>query len=228
MNQEFLVADPLQDSLIREIDEDLRKERYAKLWKSYGNYVIAGAVALVVGVAGFQGWYTYDLDRREAAGEQLVRAMALSRDDPSAALGALRSLAENAGGGYAPLARFQEAALLARGGDQQAAITIYRELATEADDPIYRDLAVVLGAQHQLASAGSSVDRVEVERTLQPITADDNPWRYSAREILGVLALQAGDNAKAVEIFSALAADLGAPQGMRLRAAELQAAVEGG
>ena len=222
------MADPLQDSLLREIDEDLRKERYAKLWKSYGNYVIAGAVALVVGVAGVQGWYSYDLDRRQADGEQLVRAMNESAEDPTAALAELRSLAGSADSGYATLARFQEAALLARSSDQQAAMEIYRELATEADDPIYRDLAVVLGAQHQLASAGSTVDRVELERTLQPITADDNPWRYSAREIMGILALQAGDNAKAVEIFSALAADLRAPQGMRSRAAELQAAAEGG
>jgi hypothetical protein len=153
--------------------------------------------------------------------------MNLSEDDPSAALAELQSLAEGAGDGYPLLARFQEAALLAGSGDQQAAITIYRELATEADDPMYRDLAVVLGAQHQLASASSSVDRVELERTLQPITSDDNPWRYSAREIMGVLALQAGDNAKAAEIFSALANDLRAPQGMRARAAELQAAAEG-
>lgn len=222
------MADPLQDSLIREIDEDLRKERYAKLWKSYGGFVIAAAVLLVVGVAGHQGWTSYDLGRREAAGEQMVKAMTLSSDDPSAALAEFRSLAESAGGGYAFLARFQEAALIARGGDQQAAIAIYRRLETEAGDPIHRDLAVVLGAQHQLASAGSSVDRVELERTLQPISADDNPWRYSARQILGVLALQAGDNAKAGKIFSALATDFRAPQGMRSRAAELQAVAEGG
>jgi len=222
------VADPLQDSLLREIDEDLRKEKFAKLWKNYGSYIIAAAVLLVVGVAGTQGWYSYDLGRRQAAGEQLVRAMNVSADDPSVAVGELQSLAENAGSGYALLARLQEAALLAKGGDQRAAIAIYRELATGSDDPIYRDLAVVLGAEHQLARAGSSVDRVELERTLQPITVDDNPWRYSAREIMGVLALQAGDNAKAVEIFSALATDLRAPQGMRSRAAELQAAAEGG
>jgi hypothetical protein len=222
------VADPLQDSLIREIDEDLRKERYAKLWKSYGGFVIAAAVLLVVGVAGHQGWTSYDLGRREAAGEQMVKAMTLSTDDPSAALAEFRSLAESAGGGYALLARFQEAALMARDGDQQAAIAIYRRLETEAGDPVHRDLAVVLGAQHQLASAGSSVDRVELERTLQPITAEDNPWRYSARQLLGVLALQAGDNAKAGEIFSALATDLRAPQGMRSRAAELQSVAEGG
>lgn len=222
------MADPLQDSLIREIDEDIRKERYAKLWKSYGGFVIAAAVLLVVGIAGYQGWTSYDLGQRKAAGERLVKAMTLSVDDPSVALAELRPLAESAGGGYALLARLQEAALLARGGDQQAAIAIYRGLETETGDSTYRDLAVVLDAQHRLESAGSSVDRVELERTLQPITADDNPWRYSAREIIGILALQAGDNAKAGEIFSALAADPQAPQAMRLRAAELRAVVESG
>ena len=221
------MADPVQDSLIREIDEDLRKERYEKLWKSYGNYVIAAAVALVVGVAGFQGWKSYDLSQREAAGEQLVRAVALSEDDPSAALAEFQSLADSAGGGYALLARFREAALLAREGDREAAVAIYRKLGAEADYPIYRDLAVVLGAKHQLASAGASVDRAELERTLQPITAEDNPWRHSAREIMGILAMQAGDNTKASEIFSALASDIQAPQGMRSRAAELQAVAEG-
>jgi hypothetical protein len=222
------VADPLQDSLLREIDEDIRKEKYAKLWKSYGGYVIAAAISLVVGVAGFQGWHSYDLSRREAQGEQLVKAMTVSADDPSAALAELRSLAEDAGDGYALLARFQEAALLAREGDREAALAVYRNLATETSDPLYRDLAVVLGALHQLDKAGASVDRVELERMLQPITADDNPWRYSAREIMGILALQAGENTKAAEIFSALAADLQAPQGMRSLAAELQAVAEGG
>ena len=222
------MADPLQDSLLREIDEDLRKEKFAKLWKNYGGYIIAAAVLLVVGVAGTQGWYSYDLGRREAEGEKMVKAMTLANSDPTAALAEFRSLAETADSGYALLARFQEAALLAKGGDQQAAIAIYQKLESEAGNPIYRDLAVVLGALHRLASAGSSVDRAELERTLQPITADDNPWRYSAREILGVLALQAGDNAKAGEIFSALAADLGAPQGTRLLAAELQAVAKGG
>jgi hypothetical protein len=158
----------------------------------------------------------------------MVKAMTLSSTDSTAALADFRALGEDADRGYALLARFQEAALLAKGGDQQAAIAIYQKLESEAGNPIYRDLAVVLGALHRLASAGSSVDRAELERTLQPITADDNPWRYSAREILGVLALQAGDNAKAGEIFSALAVDLGAPQGTRLLAAELQAVAKGG
>jgi len=220
------VADPLQDTLIREIDEDLRKERFAKLWKAYGGYVIAAAVSLVIGVAGYQGWYSYDLNRREAAGEELAKAMTLAGDNSTASLEAFRSVAES-DRGYAILARLQEAALLAKGGDREAALALYQRLEAEVDDPIYRDLAVVLGASLRLESAGSPVDRGWLVQVLQPIAAEGNPWRYSAREIIGVLALQAGDTAKAGEVFSSLAADLQAPPDMRARATELLAAAQG-
>ncbi|MGF1639656.1 MAG: tetratricopeptide repeat protein [Rhodospirillales bacterium] len=220
------MADPIQDSLIREIDEDLRRERYAKLWKTYGGYVVAAAVLLVVGVAGYQGWRSYDLDRREATAALLAKATTLASDDPVQALVTLRSVAE-AGGGFATLARFREAALLARGGDREGALSIYRRLEAEAADPLFRDLAVVLGALHRLHEAGSGVDRAEIEGRLGPIAADGNPWRHSAREIVGILALQAGEARKAEEMFAALVADLEAPEGMRARASELLAAARG-
>ena len=220
------MADPLQDTLIREIDEDLRREKFAKLWKSYGGYVAAAAVSLVVGVAGYQGWYTYDLNRREADGEELVKAMTLSGDDPTAALEALRSIA-GSDHGYAILARLQEAALLAKGGDREAALALYQRLEAEVDDPIYRDLAVVLGASLRLENAGSPVDRDWLVQKLQPIAAEGNPWRFSARELIGILALRAGDTAKAGEVFSSLAADLQAPPEMRARATELLAVAQG-
>ena len=38
--------------LFREIEEELRQERFEKLWRSYGRYVIGAAVAVVVAVGG--------------------------------------------------------------------------------------------------------------------------------------------------------------------------------
>ncbi len=48
------MANPIQDSLLREIDEDLRHERYAKLWKKYGAFVIAAAVCFVFMMSGLE------------------------------------------------------------------------------------------------------------------------------------------------------------------------------
>ena len=56
---------------------------------------------------------------------------------------------------------------------------------------------------------------------LAPLTADDNPWRYSALELMALLAHRAGDKTRAVEHYTRLADDAAAPQGLRARAAEM-------
>ena len=58
------MAEPIEDGIFREIDEELRQENFAKLWKKYGNLIIAGAIVLVVAVGGYQGWRNYDLNAR--------------------------------------------------------------------------------------------------------------------------------------------------------------------
>ncbi len=44
------------DTLIREVDEELRRDRMRKLWRQGGPWVIAAAVAVVLVVAGYEGW----------------------------------------------------------------------------------------------------------------------------------------------------------------------------
>ena len=40
--------------IIREDDEELKQERYEKLWRTYGRYLISLAVVLVLAVAGWK------------------------------------------------------------------------------------------------------------------------------------------------------------------------------
>ena len=42
--------------ILREVDEELRRERYQKLWERYGIYVVGAALVLVLAVAGWRGW----------------------------------------------------------------------------------------------------------------------------------------------------------------------------
>lgn len=216
------MADPIQDSLFREIDEDLRQEKYTKLWKQYGTHVIAAAFLLVAGVAGYQGWNQYDIGNREAQGEQFDSAMRLAREDGRAEATIAFSTLAREGGGYSVLARLQEAALLAAAKNRAAAAAAYREIADDSGiDAVYRDLAVVLGVLQDMEGG----DTGNLTLRLAPLTADANPWRHSAREISAVLAFSSGDRKKAVEIFTGLAKDASAPEGIRARAAEMLAAI---
>lgn len=215
------MADQVQDSLLREIDEELRQEHYAKLWKKYGNFIIAFAVILVAAVAGYQGWQTWDKKSRMEQSDRFQAALEIKRSgDSEAARNAFAELADDAGAGYATLARFQQASVLEQSGDRQGAIAVYREIAGDSSfDDRFRDLATIQGALLEANDA----DPAELTARLAPLTAADNPWRFSALEITGLLAYRANDVAKAREVFGKLANDAAAPQGIRGRAAEMLA-----
>lgn len=212
--------------IFREIDEELRRERLEKLWQRHGKLIIAMAAAVVVGTAAYVGWQRYDENRRLALAEQYGAAVALA--DPNAgdlakADAALAQLADQ-GGGYGALAALERAAVKAKAGDLDGAGAIYEQLANKDSEPQnLRDLARLLRAMRLLDSG----DPAALKASLEPLTAPDNPWRFSARELIGLLALKSGDRAQATEVFTQLADDQSAPAALRARAAELAAALKG-
>lgn len=217
------MAEPSESNLFREIDEELRHEHYAKLWKKYGGYVIGAALVLVLGVAGYQGWHAYDTSTRNTLGERFVNAQRLVDEGRiDLATEEFSKLAAESGGGYRLLARFQEAALLARNGDNAGAVAAYRELSADSGvDTLYRDLAILLEVLH-VADTG---DAETLGSRLAPLTEPGNPWRHSAREITAQLAFAGGDREGARQLFSQLAGDDTAPSGVRDRAVEMLAII---
>ena len=212
--------------IFREVDEDVRKERYLKLWKAYGAYAIAFAVVVAVAVAGGVGWDRYRQSEREADGLRFAQALQLTQEGRhTEAAAAFAELGGSASAGYRTLSRFQEASALARAGDSAAAVAVYDGIAGDggAEDAL-RDLAGLLAVMQLLDNAAPG----ELDLRLEPLVREDGVWRYSARELSGLVAQKRGEVAQAREIFAALAADPGAPAGVRSRAAEMFAALGGG
>jgi len=212
--------------IFREVDEDLRHERYQKLWRQYGRYVIGVAVAIVVVVAGYEGWTGYVRSQRAAEGARFAAALSLVRTGKTAEAGdAFAGLARDAGAGYMLLARLQEAARRAEAGDAASAVAIYDALAADDGlDPAFHGLAIILATLHGLDSGETGA----MTARLAPLLAADSPWRHSARELTGLIALRAGDIARGRAVLRQLADDAEAPQGMRGRATELLAVLGGG
>lgn len=216
-----------QDILLREIDEELKQENLQQIWKKYGTLIVAGSVALVTAVAGFKGWQAYDLNQRVTQGEHFAVAEKLATDGKTdAAREAFAAVATDSPAGYKMLARFQLAALSAKNGEADAAAEAYRVIADDGDvDPIYRDLAVVLGALAELdttAGAGPLTGRAD------SLAGGNGPWRFSAKEVAALAALKKGDNKTARMRYDELAKDAGAPQGLRARAGEMLNVLAGG
>ena len=209
--------------IIREVDEELRRENFEKLWRKYGSYALGLAALIVLGVAGYYKWQDYTAHQRETRAVQYDKALQLAASADPGAPAALQDLAAG-NDGYAALAQLEEAALKVKGGDLAGATAIYEKMTADgAIDQSIRDLALILLAMHTVDTAPPE----QLTQRLQPLTAATNPWHYSALELTAVLARRAGDTGKAVQIFTALADDLNAPQAMRQRATEMLHALKG-
>ena len=212
--------------IFKEVEEDLRREKYEQLWQRYGRWVIALAVLAVLGTAGSVAWQRYQQHREAQLAEQYGAAIALtdpSTGDLAKADAALANIAD-AGGGYGALASLERAAVKAKAGDIDGAAKIYDAMVADSTTPAaLRDLAKLLKVM-RLVDSG---DPAALTSDLAPLMAPENPWRFTATELTAILALKSGDQKHATELFTQLADDQAAPSGLRARAAEMAAALKG-
>ena len=211
--------------IFREIDEELRQEHYAKLWQTYGKYVIGAAVALVLVMAGIEGFKQYRIASRQADSAEYSNATALLAEGRTADAAALFArLAENAGAGYRALSHFHQAALRAKAGDIAGAVALYDRLADDNTlDLALRGPAVFLPVMQLLASGGTVSP--ERQKRLKDLVTNQPLWATAVNEILGILALETGDLEDARARFKKLADDIAAPAGARGRAARILAVI---
>lgn len=208
-------GDIATEMLIQEIDDDLKHERYAKLWQKFGGLVIVGCVAIVAIVAGYQGWQSHYASQRAA--DAAAYAVANAKAPTEAAAG-LDKLALDAKTGYATLAELRRASVLAQAGETKAAVAAYDTIAAKPGiHQVYRDLAVLRSVMLTVAEG----DPAALTLRLQPLLSTG--WRHSALELQALLAQRQGETDRARQIFQQLADDTATPQGLRGRAAEMLA-----
>lgn len=215
---------PLSDEFIREVDEEVRQERYEILWKRYGRYVLGAAVAIVVATAAGVFWQNYQRQQHEADSQAFIAAVSKTGQNRlDEAIAELHALSTDATTGYAVLARLREAAMLAQNGDSAAAVIVFTRVAEDSDVPeVYRDYARLMSVLHEI----EGIDSDTAESRLTPLLATDNPWRFSARELAAIAAMRAARMDRARELLEANADDPEAPQGIRARAAQLLATID--
>ena len=208
--------------IFREIDEELRRDNLLKLWSRYGKYVIAAAVVALAIAFGVEVWLNHLQGQREAQSLRYASAFALVGEGKNADAAKVFAAIAGESGGYAVLAPFEEAAVLAKTGDEKGAIAVYERLAKAPGvDPVFRDLATLLAVMHQLPGQ----DPKALAARLKPLTVAGNPWRPSALDLTAVADIDAGDKPGALTIYKELAADAAAPRSLRARAAQMAAAL---
>ncbi|MBX3508530.1 MAG: tetratricopeptide repeat protein [Parvibaculum sp.] len=207
--------------LFREVEEDLRREQFSKLWEKYGIYVIGAAVSIVLIVAAVVGWRAWTHSKTvesSAAYEALVVEMANMPPAESAA--AFAKFAEGASGGYRIMARLAEADRLLAAGDADGARAAYEAVANDGRAPeIMRGMATVKAGLLQVDTL--SLD--DMRARVASINREGSPWRSNALELIALAAIREGKWVEADANVKLIIADPSSPPGLRDRAHVIQA-----
>jgi len=209
------------DGLMTEIEDDLRGEELAKIWKQYGSIIIGVVVVVVVSIIGWQLWRQNVESQRMALAQQYSEAAKLVQAGKlDEAMTSYAGIADKKGEGYAALAQLQKAAIALEKKDLLGALAAYKALENDSKaDLLFRDLATVLYTLHGL----DTENPLELEANLKPLLDPSNPFSHSATELMALLASKQGDAARALQLAEGLLADTKTPAGIRQRAEELAA-----
>jgi hypothetical protein len=215
-----------------EVTDDLRTERALLLARRYGGLLIVALILVLLGVAGQQGYGWYQNKQNDKAATAFIAITGpidaagtnLTNDQRQKAATALTNFAATVPNGYKTLANLRAAGLYADAGQTAQAEGVWNNVADDAGaDRLLRDLANLLWAQHALGSAPDA----DVLARLKPLLAQTNPYHALAQETQALLYLHEGRTDLAKALFSQIASDPTAPDGVRNRADGLLAKLNG-
>lgn len=208
-----------QDTLFREVDEELRREQLKKLWDNYGTYILGAVAAIVLGVGGVKWWQASAQAAAEAAGarfETAIEQIHTGKSDDGRK--AMQTISKGDAPGYAALAQLALAGDAVKASKTDEALAAFEAVASRPGiDPVMRDYARLQIAALKL----DTVDFTELQNRLKELSVEQSPWRFAAREMVGVAALHAGKLDEARKVLEPLVVDANAPQGVRERTGAL-------
>jgi len=199
------MAQDEDDSFIREVNEELRRENARALWGRYGPVIIGAAVAMVLATAAYQIYSYWTAQKAGQISETMLEALTQADeahyDDAFTLLGEV----EKTGfGSYPTLAALRKAALLAEKGEKDAAIAAFDAIAGASDTPQSLKNIALIRAAYLLVDNASFEDMLA---RVGSLGLDGEPMRLAAREILGLAAWKAGKIEQATDYFNSVMTD---------------------
>ncbi len=218
------MSDNNPDLAAQEVDEELRRDQLNALWKTYGKYIVGGAVGIVLAVAGNEIYTSQVKSGQESSSTVFDAAQTASSTDGADAASIWQEAIPALSGGYASLAQLRVAQAQAKIGDIDAAIAAYDSLATSGEtDVVLVDFAKLMAA---LLVAEKKADLDGARVRLTSIAQKGMPWYYSALEQIAFIDMQQGQSEAAHDKFLRLAGDSETPQSISNRAAQFRDLLE--
>ena len=205
---------------INEVEEELRKDDYNRLFKKYGP-AIGVVLFLIIAGTGFIEYKKYSDDKKAQAVSAIYTSADKQLDEgsPDEAVAAFVELGATGPEGYAGLSFMRAAAIREDQGDLLGAVRLFDKAAEVFTIPRHKQLAQ-LKAAYLLADQGAYSD---VVGRLTLLVETEAPYEFLARELLGFAHAESGDQAAAREQFAYLTSIPGVPATVKQRAEQSMA-----
>ena len=207
------------ETFLREVDEELRKERFNTFMARYGWAIVAAVLLFLAAIGGYIWWQNRQQEQAAAQGETLLEALdSLESGNREAAMPKVDQLAQSDVEGYRAAALFARATAQTEANNQPAAIATLRSIAGNQDfaEP-YRQAALIRQTELEF-------DRLtpqQVIRRLGPLARPGGAWFGSAGEMVGIAHLRMRRPDLAGPLFARIARDETVPPSIRTRAIQM-------
>jgi hypothetical protein len=209
----------INETFLREVDENLRRDRARDFARKYGKWLIAALVLFLLASGGWIYWQYYQRQQSERAVEQLAELYkSIGTGNLTGAPQKLDELTKSDHAAVRASALFTRAAVAIEQNDLKLATAKFREAAEDDDLPKpYRDAALI----RQTALEFDSLKPEEVIARLQPLAKAGEPWFGSAAEMTALALIKQGNKAEAGRLYVAIAKDNTVPDTIRDRAVQI-------
>ena len=209
------------ETFMREVDENLRRDQVRDVFKSYGKWMILAVVLFLCVSGGLIWWNQHQAQLSEGQVEQLAQTYKdIGSGDLSKAPQQLDDLSNNSSKAVRASAQFARAAVAIQQGNTKVATSIYKAIASDGAMPApYRDAALV----RQTSLEFDQLQPQEIVSRLADLAKPGEPWFGTAGEMTALALLKQGKQQEAGQLFAAISKDSGVPQSIRARTAQIAA-----
>lgn len=213
-----LTPDTSNESFLREVDENLRRDRMRDFAKSYGKWLIAGIVLFLAAIAGWIYWQERQQQQAAAQSEELSAIFTdIGSNRLNNAKPRLEALANADNEVVRASVLLTQAAIALEANDRSTALAKYKALSDGDLPETYQQLGLV----RVTALEFDSIQPQEVIARMQPLAKPGEPWFGAAGEMTAMAYLKQGQKQQAAKLFAQIAADRTVPESLRSRATQI-------
>ncbi|MDR0968330.1 MAG: hypothetical protein LBL99_01690 [Holosporaceae bacterium] len=201
------------DSIIEEINEEIKNDQFLQFLKKHKNTIGATIAVAVIGILAYSSWYS----RKKEQMQEITNVLLEELQAPSGENLVLAKLAEDAPAELKPMLLIMAAGKNLRDFKDvlKNAETLLALTKKSGVDIVWKDLATIIYVSYRLKKAD------ELIKLLEPLTADDRPFRFTALEFIAMSYESLGDHKKAEENLKKIVDNAEAPRTLKKRIAML-------